>query len=698
MTDERGGRYFREARFFLAGDKVAAQSHILEARSLMGYMRDQHAMGGPAIQVKYATLQDGTQIKATMMNGQYQAQIISLPARDPRRRTDSYEIWVRPLAAPEDGDWLIELENGCLAKAELAPIKQYSNRMWEGADKSLYCIIGGDDDKKYTGTLGDTVSVDGEVILQHADPVAGVAVFRGSLVIIARVDTGVVSHPGTPTHPAAFVADTITYEVLVGGVSKLVTPVIDAYADGGYPTGVGNAVRFSQSVVVFNSDGSEGSCVLGDSKVLKFSLDAAEAGEVTVSYAITTIPSTNATFSEPTGMTGSYGRVVSAVPGGDRVETTTTEVVAKEFKVRRAVVCDYDLTDALVYCVVEEDRGRTATYNDYTIRESGGIGAVYDHYAKAANGSATGDIDQIAVTATVSFEGGAAGTTTVCVVKRGRQVGSSSWSESFYADGDHNQYPNYLATGSGASDSVTDIEGMQLQFSAAGVYEGMVLDDAPILFAVDVRHGFAIYSVAETLRESTTYSSVPNGDRTDFSCAGDVCGVDLHLNITTTKQLVTVAPRKIAARFYGGVEHVLHTFPAQTLDVADSYYYYPYDRVFAPDAAAPSSSTTTEPTMGPVESMYTLPRCAVLDDPYSRATGFVVPDGGEWVRAVAFIQNITNIQHLPDAVGVVPKAFSVCANGLSNITNEFDRPETSPLSAGGGIAEHFGVIHTRKKA
>ena len=77
MTDERAGRYFREARFFLAGDKVAAQSHILEARSLMGYMRDMQALGGPSIQVKYATLQDGTQIKAVMMNGQYQAQIFS---------------------------------------------------------------------------------------------------------------------------------------------------------------------------------------------------------------------------------------------------------------------------------------------------------------------------------------------------------------------------------------------------------------------------------------------------------------------------------------------------------------------------------------------------------------------------------------------------------------------------------------------
>ena len=90
MTDERGGRYFREARFFLAGDKVAAQSHILEARSLMGYMRDMHSLGGPPIQVQYATLQDGTQIKAVMMNGQYQAEIVS-----PRRTSSA-----RPVKVP----------------------------------------------------------------------------------------------------------------------------------------------------------------------------------------------------------------------------------------------------------------------------------------------------------------------------------------------------------------------------------------------------------------------------------------------------------------------------------------------------------------------------------------------------------------------------------------------------------------------
>lgn len=93
MTDERGGRYFREARFFLAGDKVAAQSHILEARSLMGYMRDMQALGGPPIQVQYATLKDGTQIKATMMNGQYQAEIVS-PGRPLAKRKTKYPATV----------------------------------------------------------------------------------------------------------------------------------------------------------------------------------------------------------------------------------------------------------------------------------------------------------------------------------------------------------------------------------------------------------------------------------------------------------------------------------------------------------------------------------------------------------------------------------------------------------------------------
>lgn len=74
---EKGGRYFREARFLFLGDRFVAQSHVPEARSLFGYMRDMQTMGGPPIQVKYATLSDGTKIKAVMMNGQFQAEILS---------------------------------------------------------------------------------------------------------------------------------------------------------------------------------------------------------------------------------------------------------------------------------------------------------------------------------------------------------------------------------------------------------------------------------------------------------------------------------------------------------------------------------------------------------------------------------------------------------------------------------------------
>jgi hypothetical protein len=92
MSDERGGRYYREARFFLAGDRPRAQLHTSEARMLMGEMRDSLAMGGPPIQIRYTQLQDGTTIKAVMMNGQYQAGIFSpiLKKRGGKRRVVRY--------------------------------------------------------------------------------------------------------------------------------------------------------------------------------------------------------------------------------------------------------------------------------------------------------------------------------------------------------------------------------------------------------------------------------------------------------------------------------------------------------------------------------------------------------------------------------------------------------------------------------
>ena len=98
MSDApKGGRYFGPARFFLAGDRVLAQRHISEARMLLGYMRDQHALGGPAFQVQHLTLTDGTTIRGVMNNGLFQAEVIGMPVRGGRRmRTPILLVFLRP--------------------------------------------------------------------------------------------------------------------------------------------------------------------------------------------------------------------------------------------------------------------------------------------------------------------------------------------------------------------------------------------------------------------------------------------------------------------------------------------------------------------------------------------------------------------------------------------------------------------------
>ena len=143
MTDERGGRYFREARFFLAGDKVAAQSHILEARSLMGYMRDMHALGGPPIQVKYATLQDGTRIKATMMNGQYQAEIVSpfLPL-NPVPDDVCYRVAVRVQVPDTVSDRAVGVSKTCGVSVGGFSADAFGRHYWQAADGYLLLAQG----------------------------------------------------------------------------------------------------------------------------------------------------------------------------------------------------------------------------------------------------------------------------------------------------------------------------------------------------------------------------------------------------------------------------------------------------------------------------------------------------------------------------------------------------------------------------
>lgn len=353
MTDERGGRYFREARFFLAGDTVAAQSHILEARSLMGYMRDQLALGGPPIQVQYATLQDGTQIKATMMNGQYQAQIVS-PHPKAVISGGGYEVWVRPLwspvaftssgpYAPEDYDWLVTPASGCSATAEHMTPRLYSNRMWQAPDKSIYCIVGGYDKSKYTGAAGSVISRDGEVVDTDSG-IVGVGVFRGQLVK--------VTHALSTPNISGIDRDQVVYTVSVGGVVKLVTPTIDAYVDGGYGRG-GSDYGFSQNIVVFNSDASEGSCVLGNAARLVFSLTVDVVGEVGVTHEVVAIPGADYTYVTVDGYVYTVQNTCTIV---NSIKTVSiTNIVDQSDAGTRytiALACDYVLDDAGIEQVV----------------------------------------------------------------------------------------------------------------------------------------------------------------------------------------------------------------------------------------------------------------------------------------------------------------------------------------------------------
>ena len=183
MTDERGGRYFREARFFLAGDKVAAQSHISEARMLMGYMRDQLALGGPAIQAQYATLQDGTQIKATMMNGQLQAEIVSPPPLPNRPQKPCFPLATRAVGSSGGYDKVARLaSNACGIESVAQPVDAIGNYFWQGWDLHTLFAVG----DPYTSTLVDVWEHSGAE-LQPRLLVSGISGFVGFARFSGRV-------------------------------------------------------------------------------------------------------------------------------------------------------------------------------------------------------------------------------------------------------------------------------------------------------------------------------------------------------------------------------------------------------------------------------------------------------------------------------------------------------------------------------
>lgn len=763
MTNERGGRYFREARFFLAGDKDAAQSYVIEARSMMGYMRDMQALGGPPIQVKYATLLDGTQIKATMMNGQYQAEIFS-PMLGEEKRPEVYEIWVRPYwTETEDWDLLVKLGGNCSATTVIQERKFYSNRIWKAKDGSLYCIIGGNDENKYIGELGNIISKDGDIILQDADFIAGVAEFQGKLVIVRRITSYTYCYPGSMdinsymryvgvggvegqiASKNTICCKTISYEVLVDGQSKLIIPKIDSKIDGGFAVADGQ-IQFSQDIVVFNSDGSEGACVLGDTKVLKFHLTI-DDGIVSVNYTIDTIPNTTTTsplvWSD--GVTGVFTSseefneeksylydphssapiLMSRSSSETRNRTEHIDVHFKPENLRRAVLCDYDDKDYLVYCIVEEEYSSISSsdtyimeteFGEYTKNNNDAVDPGFQknidnhrEYNKHFSGVRNAGVKVI-----VSFECGAAGNKIICETTRGRVSGESTstgeWSSNYFysltfTPPDNNGVEIRRSSGAGGGSESRNF-----------IYEGMIthIDNehvasfvpyAPILLAVDLKYGFAIYTISGEMQETVTIADTADGT----AIIEPTVAADNAIR-TESIHVSTLSPRKIAAKFADGIEHILHVYPEEDFSInlsgpvssdVHSHFWWP------------NGTVNTQPQTF-IHTLYEIIRCNSLDYPQvyePQAVGFVVPDNdGNWSRALAFVgygskhvvpdtdkSNISKVYaNLEPDTDAFPKAFSICKRNINNITSEFEI-ENVPLESGGVITRHFGVIHTEGK-
>ena len=643
MTDERGGRYFREARFFLAGDKVAAQSHILEARSLMGYMRDMHALGGPPIQVKYATLKDGTRIKATMMNGQYQAEIIS-PFGGAERIIEGYEVWVRPYwSDPADWDWLVTddpgSDYGVVTSRE--DRRYYSNRMWQGEDKALHCIIGGGDDSRYFGAAGSLISVDGAVVYEGAN-IVGTAMFGADRVVVTSAVTYDIG--------AAY--EKTTFTVMVGGYTYS-TPELSAITYGYLQENL--ARRFSQRTVIFNSTGTEGSCVLGDTTVLTFTLSRDEAGDVSCTHVLAEIPGTDADVAIariPTGVSGG----VDIYAGCSRTAETTdayTMTTGRQYTV--AFACDYSPNDVLVFGLLRYD-------NTYRFSSAGTLAQTWTWTSCAGSGP---------FPTTYAESGG--------FVKTGY--------ESAFAAGQPGVDCTVVSSQHG--DLARSREGVAVTQTVGGRYSTHVIPYTQyvldVVAALDLRYGFILTS-GEEPRVSTVTNTLISDDG-----AGN--GVrQVTYNYTAYSQY------RFGARFHDGVPLVvdraeLPATPASAGDpVADSLPFSDPDGACAPCEGyytVDNMFTVTMAPSDPAEPVRSIPRPRIfipdlpLTDKHSY--GFVYPtQSGDWSQALAFFT--------PEEGDLI--VYSVHRDGHQDVSAEFD---LGPRVDGNPTTKHFGVIHTRKK-
>ena len=643
MTDERGGRYFREARFFLAGDKVAAQSHIGEARVLMGYMRDQLALGGPPIQVQYAALQDGTQIKATMMNGQYQAQIIS-PYSEVKKRRRLGGIWVRPYASPvgfasagpyptDAYDWSVVID-GEVTTSHVGPLL-YSNRMWVSAAGEVYCVVGGMDRDKYMGTLGSVISKDGVQVFSTPN-LAGVAVFNQQLVVVVRESLPAGVSPAR---------ERVQYKILVGGEEKLVTPVLDALADGGYLHAASD-YRFSQPIVVFNSDGSEGSCVLGGTKRLVFSLAETQEG-VTVTHALESIPSTDETYTEVDGdltiinNTCTYGGV-----GGF---THSTQYLYLERHIDRraytvAALCDYwtdiDGIDRVRYLLLDYHSG---TYEVNTTTSDTSLFVTRFSIEYSPFSGSFSDADDF-VTASGCVARFSTGENVYTFGQRNTTTNRVTW------DGGTYIFDNRFASGFDARFLSIDIKHM---FAYVVDTAGHEMTTAITTTVDDPPTGNTYYTSDTT---KLTYASMPSPPSVlDYTAKLIAEGVELRQ---------TVADEHITQTTSSSETNSLRT-AYNKCDLPSS------NLSSTVDARIHSAPILTRDTVRPL--VFSVAEGDITED-YS-SSGFVIPrrDGNV---ALVFLS----------AVDTAPASYLLTENGVDDVTAAFD-----PFTPGEPITRHYGV-------
>jgi hypothetical protein len=222
VADERGGKYFREARFFLAGDKVVATSHVHEARMLMGYMRDQLALGGPPIQVQYATLGDGTIIRATMMNGQYQAQIESPGGRVVPIEQDYWPIVVH--SAVDNEKRVAHFVGGCGIAVKSEPEPKFGRYYWCGHGVTIFATATNPAIES-TDLWMRYGSVPATLIGAAFDGVVGFTEYGGQVFVVTVVDT--ITTPGAPSDMREVHTYTYKLHTLTSGVLTLVHTCTD---------------------------------------------------------------------------------------------------------------------------------------------------------------------------------------------------------------------------------------------------------------------------------------------------------------------------------------------------------------------------------------------------------------------------------------------------------------------------------------